>query len=588
MLSNDINKVIQIVIILMFCMLSPINTNLYSQHNQDDFANKNIPLNKKFDSLSQKTFKELAASYYSSNDTIRSYLYAKKYLDKAKKEKDTIAMARGYGLLGTIQKKRLEITYFDSVISLTKNIKHKSYPTLPYIRKGIVYYINKEYSKALDNYLIAQEYAQKSNNVRFQIAIKHNIALLKKAVGGRKETVRMFKENLEYIRMQDTTIFDYFGPQLYNLYGIADSFNKMKMPDSAKIYIKKGLDKSLHFQELPFYADFLMLSGINNNLFGNYQQALDSLYKAANQIKNLKYSNINEPIIYLQTAKALLKTNRETEAIIYLKKIDSITDVSNYDFEKKEAFDLLIGYYKDRGDLKNQLRVTSKLIEMDTLFNKKNIDVRSDILKKYELAQLISSREDIISQIKKQKDQSTKSFYFVTGIAIILTIILFSYYRKQKKYKQRFEELYHTQTVHKKNEKQQVLSKEKMPLAVPEEIIKNVLNKLTVFENELGFLEAELSLNKIAKRFGTNSKYLSQIVNTYKENSFNHYINELRINQSIIRLKTDSKFRNYTIKAIAREAGFNNTDTFSKAFYKQNGIHPSYFIKELEKQLGTA
>ncbi len=30
--------------------------------------------------------------------------------------------------------------------------------------------------------------------------------------------------------------------------------------------------------------------------------------------------------------------------------------------------------------------------------------------------------------------------------------------------------------------------------------------------------------------------------------------------------------------------GFNTTDAFSKAFYKQNGIHPSYFIKELEKQ----
>ena len=36
--------------------------------------------------------------------------------------------------------------------------------------------------------------------------------------------------------------------------------------------------------------------------------------------------------------------------------------------------------------------------------------------------------------------------------------------------------------------------------------------------------------------------------------------------------------------AIAQEVGFNNSESFSKAFYKKTGIYPSYFIKQLEKE----
>ena len=38
------------------------------------------------------------------------------------------------------------------------------------------------------------------------------------------------------------------------------------------------------------------------------------------------------------------------------------------------------------------------------------------------------------------------------------------------------------------------------------------------------------------------------------------------------------------IKLSINEIGFNNTESFSKAFYRKTGIYPSYFIKEIEKQ----
>jgi AraC-like DNA-binding protein len=55
----------------------------------------------------------------------------------------------------------------------------------------------------------------------------------------------------------------------------------------------------------------------------------------------------------------------------------------------------------------------------------------------------------------------------------------------------------------------------------------------------------------------------------------------LRVKYAFERLKDDSIFRKYTIKAIAQESGFKGAESFSKEFFKKYGVNPSYFIKEL-------
>ncbi|MDE1205393.1 helix-turn-helix domain-containing protein [Tenacibaculum sp. LAR 2:5] len=80
--------------------------------------------------------------------------------------------------------------------------------------------------------------------------------------------------------------------------------------------------------------------------------------------------------------------------------------------------------------------------------------------------------------------------------------------------------------------------------------------------------------------------YLSKIINHFKKESFSNYLNNLRIEYIVHRLKEDKVLRKFTIRTIADEAGFNNAESFSKAFFKAKGIKPSYFLKELEKRDG--
>lgn len=172
----------------------------------------------------------------------------------------------------------------------------------------------------------------------------------------------------------------------------------------------------------------------------------------------------------------------------------------------------------------------------------------------------------------------------MSSLLLITTAI---FYRKQIIYKQRFQALVNKnqEVVTKKENIEIVISTSKNKIELPNEIINEVLNSLEKFENKSEFLNPNVKLNLVAKRIGTNSSYLSKIINYHKQKNFANYINDLRIDYCVKQLRKDSKLRKYAIKNIAEEVGFTNVQSFSRAFYKKTGIQPSYFLKEIEKQL---
>ena len=124
--------------------------------------------------------------------------------------------------------------------------------------------------------------------------------------------------------------------------------------------------------------------------------------------------------------------------------------------------------------------------------------------------------------------------------------------------------------------------KQKIVLGIPEPLVFKIIEKLKIFESDKGFLEHEITLMSTAKILNTNSTYLSKVINKTRNKNFANYINDLRIEYTINQLKLNPKYRRYSISAIADEVGFNNTKSFSRAFYKKTGKQTSLFIKELE------
>lgn len=115
-----------------------------------------------------------------------------------------------------------------------------------------------------------------------------------------------------------------------------------------------------------------------------------------------------------------------------------------------------------------------------------------------------------------------------------------------------------------------------------DDIVRDITEKLQRFEKNKDYLERKINSYSVAKKFGTNYKYLSTVVRINTGKSFSVYLNDLRINYVKNRLKKDEKFRNYTFKAIATEIGYTSGEGFARAFYKKEKIRLSQYIQNIK------
>ena len=89
---------------------------------------------------------------------------------------------------------------------------------------------------------------------------------------------------------------------------------------------------------------------------------------------------------------------------------------------------------------------------------------------------------------------------------------------------------------------------------------------------------SNLKLETIAPLFGYNSAYLGKIFNKTVGESFNSYVDHVRINFSKELLK-ENKLKLYEI---AEQVGYKNVDYFHKKFKKYVGESPAEYRKQLE------
>ena len=90
------------------------------------------------------------------------------------------------------------------------------------------------------------------------------------------------------------------------------------------------------------------------------------------------------------------------------------------------------------------------------------------------------------------------------------------------------------------------------------------------------FLDASLTLEKVADELRISKSHLSRTINAELGNSFTDYLNMLRVEEAKTYLKNPD-FSNYTLVAIGLEAGFNSKSSFNSAFKKRTGLTPSAF-----------
>ena len=537
------------------------------------------------DSLKNHSYQELEDKIFqhTTNNPKKAEIYATTFLLKARREKDTLKVADGYSLLielYALSNPKKAAEYAGSLIDITKDWKHKKYLAYAYLKKGIELYYMSKYSESLENYLIAQDLYLKQRDTFGQIIIRHYIGLLKIQVNQEQEALNLFKQNLSFFNKEENKV-KYQDQYLKGLFALAYTYNEMKIPDSALIYNRIGIIESKKAKS-ELYPFFLTSYGQSNKLQGNYTIAIDSLLNVATLLRNKKKYLC---IIYNALSDSYRSLGDVVSSVKYLKKIDSVYQKSPEAInEAKKAYEKLLAYYKEKKDAKNQLNIFYKLLEVNNILKGSQEYLSNQIIKEYDIPVLLDEKRKLITQLEEKSNIRALWIWIMVVFCVLLFMGSVIYIRwRNKIYKQRFKEIMEKDRLSELEPKNNGIHKQEKPsnINIDDNIVETILKKLSDFEKSRAYTDQNISIQKLANKLGTNTSYLSKIINTYRKKNFSNYLNDMRIDYVVSQLKHNKEYRKYTIKAVAGESGFKSYTSFSKAFYKKTGIKPSYFMDRL-------
>lgn len=533
------------------------------------------------DSLENRSFEELKKEIYKNiSQSDVAEVYVQTYLQKGKNQKDTLNIANAFYLISYINNGNLkQLAYLDSVINISKNLKNDKFPARAFLTKGVILQEQFNNKEALSNFIKALDFA-KANNKELTLAVKQNIGILKSDIGNNQEALEIFRECYRY-SIDNNYANNSKQTFLTILFSMADSYQRNQKLDSATIFNNLGYRAALESANIDMANYFTFSEGVTQFLSKNFKAANDSIGKSLPHLIEINdIANIGMSYYYLGASN--YATGKTNLGLGFLRKMDSVFQKTLIVLpEQREGYKLLIEHYKFRNNLKNELIYINKMLLVDSILHQNYKEISEELNIQYERPRLLKEKNEIINSLDKIKNELSKKLFLVISIAILVSLIAMYLFVRHRNQKKKHDAL---MKMNRENTNKRIT----IPRTIENISKKNVLsiiNNLNKFEKNLHFLNRDISLQKVANSFSTNTSYLSKVVNYYKNQNFNTYINELRIDYALKIIPNNKKLQNYTIKALAEEFGYNNAESFSKAFFNKTEIYPSFFIKQLRKKI---
>lgn len=515
---------------------------------------------------------------FEENDE-RAFKFLNLYIAKAKNENNYRELTQAYRDAVSFSKND-KIAYADSAIVSAKKTDDTDILGSAYLTKGTVYYFNyKKFSPALDEYLKAWKFLEHSEDEYLHFKNLYHIGVVKRYLGYYTQSLEIFEKCLQFYGGKKHTAY---ANEKYNLKkGYLNSLhqsiiclNELKRYDEAIVKITSGLSDVEG--DLNFYLERSYLfktKGVVEYHQGKYNEAIASFRNALSGIEK-KNDFASASLIYFYKGKSLLKIKNHEQAYRNFQRIDSI--FANHAFvlpEVRPAYEILIAKNRANDNVKMELYYTNQLLKVDKIIASDFKYLAGKIFKEFDTKELIESKEKL--------EESIFYGYIMVGLILFsLIVICIVIYVKRKKSR-------YLLTLDESNENVDEIivdstDEDSIPDKVypklSEQLVQDILAKLQSMEDRHIFLEKGFTLNKLAKKFKTNTTYLSAIINEYKGNNFNTYLNTLRIEFAAKMIAESKIWRSYSVETIAYECGFTNRSNFSKIFTEIKGISPNDFI----------
>lgn len=313
-------------------------------------------------------------------------------------------------------------------------------------------------------------------------------------------------------------------------------------------------------------------------------------------------------------------TNQPDSVDKYLKVCYYMAKKDNVLFHFLSTVKTLANYYESKGDLRNAYSYKSIYISLrDSIQNTRQFDMAKNKLFLHEVEKTTND----IKKLHEKEQERLRTIRFqrvVLGGVLFLTIVIAVFFfivRRQNKLleasyqnlflqnkdnlnmQKQLERMYkeNAAELEEKNRRIAELQAEMQEQSEPimktpteentEKYHSSNLNEenqrvierriLTVMEDTDEYCSTDFSLDRLAELVGSNSKYVSQVINASFKKNFSSFVNTYRIQTARERLIDIDKYGNLNIKGIAESVGFKSPTTFINVFKKMVGLTPSMY-----------
>lgn len=292
---------------------------------------------------------------------------------------------------------------------------------LAHFYAATVYHENKLVEKALESYLRAKSYAEKTNDYKLTGSISDNIAYVHFEQGIINNAIVSYKEALNNYRIVDT--IPHFELQAIN--SIGRSFDEANILDSAYYYFDMGLKAAISNKNKKYEAIFKQNLGVVCMAKKEYNQAASYLSSAITETRRTQDSLK----IYLNFSMLYNSKNQLDSAKYYAEILKyRLPEITN-NFTLRDAYNSLSDYYKNTQDYKEVV-----------YYGDLEKAVNNTIAENSSSAKLLIAEKKYNLSLKDKELSNLRIrvyWYISTGILLLLLVTSVSYLRIRKHKKEK-------------------------------------------------------------------------------------------------------------------------------------------------------
>ncbi|MEL7271768.1 MAG: AraC family transcriptional regulator, partial [Bacteroidota bacterium] len=521
------------------------------------------------------TYEGLYQIYMQPNNDYLNH-YSHLHLKKAQKEKDTYQIIQAYRMRAYDQSFKDGMASIDTAfqwhsrMKLVKSNKSLNLKALINHTKATLLYRNDNNVKAALEMVESWRYAKAAGNERLVNGCLEAIGSIKTNFGQEKEGLRLTQKNLHYL-IENKAKINFYQIRLLSAYDdLARAYAFNEQLDSAQYFLDLSLALAKQQNAHTEILDLSTLQAKLNFYRGDFQKCIDTLNAYSKP-------TITDQDDFYYMAMAYSRLGKERQAIEQMLIRDSLLNSKGYPLKDNvvETYQFLLDKAIEKNDMVSEKRYFKRLVYYDSLQKVTQKALRDITLDEFDIPFAQEEKASLFSAL----NQKTNTVQWLSAFAFLLVFTSIGLYINQNNTKNRLKQVM-AQTIEMEGNLHEV-NEETSALQPSEELAKSIKD----WEDDRGFLDPEVSLQSLAKRFDTNTAYLSRNINLLKGQNFSSYLKDIRVTHAINYMKSHPKIiQEKSQIQLAEMFGFSSLSVFNRSIKSKIKVTLGAFTKEIRKQ----